>query len=143
MSNYRIHAERELKAIGYKMDDDEDGPNKWVRENLFALLDVFSEQGHSGSSAPYVARTFAKLALFEPLAPLTGADDEWQEVGTGVWQNLRCSHVFKDADGRPYDSSGRIFREPDGSCFQSHESRVYVEFPYTPKREYIDVPADR
>lgn len=140
MSNYRNHAERELQAIGYKLDDQEEGPNKWVMENLFELLEVFSKQGHSGSSAPYVANMFKKLALFEPLGPITGQASEWMEVSDGVWQNVRCSHIFKDADGRAYDIEGRIFRYPDGACFTGKGSRVYVEFPYTPKREYVDVP---
>lgn len=141
MSNYRKHAEREFKALGYDLDEKEEGPNKWIMENLFELLEVFGKQGHSGSSAPYCAKIFKKLALFEPLAPLTGDDDEWDETGRDVWQNNRCSHVFKDTDGKAYDIEGKIFREPNGACFTSKESRVYVTFPYTPKSEYIDVPA--
>jgi hypothetical protein len=133
------HAEREFAALGW--DSTEEGPNKWMRENILELLETFSKQGHSGSSAPYAIGLFEKLARFEPLGPITGADSEWVEVGEGIWQNARCSHVFKGADGRAYDIDGRIFREPDGSCFTSGDSRVYIEFPYTPKREYVDVPA--
>lgn len=141
MSNYRKHAERELKAIGYDLDDKEEGPNKWIAENLFELLEVFGNQGHSGSSAPYCARTFTKLALFEPLSPLKGDDDEWNKVGNDTWQNKRCSHIFKESDGRAYNIEGKIFRESGGSCYTNSESKVYIAFPYTPKREYIDVPA--
>ena len=136
---YREHAVRELTAIGYKMDETEEGPNKWIVENLFELLDVFSEQGHSGSSAPYCANMFKKLALFEPLCPLTGEDHEWREVGEGIWQNKRCSHVFKESDGSAYDIDGRIFREPSGACYTNRDSRVYITFPYTPTRVYVDV----
>ncbi len=32
-----------------------------------------------------------------------------------------------------------IFREPDGACYTSFESRVPIEFPYTPERTYVDV----
>ena len=135
--NYAEHAKRELAAIGYKLDDTEDGPNKWIVENLLELLEAFGKQGHSGSSAPYVAKTFAKLALFEPLGPLTGADDEWVEYAEGHFQNKRCSHVFKE-NGVAYDIEGRIFREPNGSCYTNFDSRVPVTFPYTPKREYVD-----
>jgi len=132
------HAEREFLAAGYIPLDQpqEDGPNKWIQENVLELLDVFSRQGHSGFSAPYCLETFRKLALHEPLVPLSGANDEWHEVGDGVFQNKRCSHVFKDADGRAYDINGRIFREPSGACYTN---RVYVTFPYTPTREYVDV----
>ena len=72
---------------------------------------------------------------------MTGAPEEWVKVGPGVFQNRRCSHVFKE-DGRTYDSEGRGFREPDGTCYTSFESRVPIEFPYTPERTYVDVDAD-
>jgi len=48
--------------------------------------------------------------------------------------------VFKDADGRAYDIDGRVFREPNGCCYTSSDSRVYITFPYRPKTEYVDVP---
>jgi hypothetical protein len=142
MSNYRTHAEQELKAIGYDLNDQEEGPNKWVMQNLFELLEVFDNQGHSGSSAPYCANMFKKLALFEPLGPLTGDDDEWALLDYEddiKYQNKRASHVFKDADGRAYDINGKVFREPNGVCYTNRDSRVYVTFPYTPTTEYIDV----
>jgi len=136
------HARREFLAIGYDPNDREDGPNKWIQNNLMELLAVFTMQGHSGSSAPYCANVFKKLALFEPLAPLTGEDSEWQQVRGDMWQNLRCGHVFKDAEGNAYDGEGRIFREPNGACYTSSESSVPVTFPYTPKRVYVDVPVE-
>jgi hypothetical protein len=40
-----------------------------------------------------------KLAKFEVLSPLTGADDEWNDVSDGLWQNNRDSAVFKAKDG--------------------------------------------
>lgn len=138
MSSYRKHAEREFKAIGYDLNDTEDGPNKWIMENLFELLEVFDKQGHSGSSAPYCVNAFKKLALFEPLGPLTGADDEWMEVSDGMWQNVRCSHVFKEGD-QAYDINGKMFRELNGSCYTNRDSRVYVSFPYIPTTQYVNV----
>jgi hypothetical protein len=139
-SNLIKHAKRELKVIGYDLDSKEDDPNTWICENILELLDVFSKQGHSGSSAPYCISLFTKLANFEPVCPLTGNDDEWNEVWDGVYQNNRCSHVFKNGkDGIAYDIEGKIFRESDGCCYTSSDSRVYVTFPYTPKREYVDV----
>jgi len=117
--NLELHALRELRAIGYVPLDlpQENGPNKWIQNNVIELIRVFSKQGHSGMSASYCISMFEKLARFEPLGPLTGADDEWNEVGEGMLQNNRCSHVFKGADGRAYDIDGRIFREPDGGCY--------------------------
>lgn len=138
-SNYIKHAKREFQAIGYDLNDKEDGPNKWIMENVFELLEVFHNQGHSGSSAPYCVRIFEKLALFKPLSPLTGEDWEWFEYTDGKFQNIRCSHIFKE-NGQAYDINGKIFREPDGCCYTSGNSRVNVTFPYTPKSEYVDVP---
>ena len=140
MNDLIEHAKREFLALGYKpIDEEEDGPNKWIQKNVLELLRVFSKQRHSGSSAPYCVELFKKLSMFEPLGPLTGEDHEWCEVGDGMWQNKRCSRVFKDEDGRAYDIEGRIFREPSGCCYTNRDSRVYVDFPYTPKSEYVDV----
>jgi hypothetical protein len=143
--NLVSHARRELAAAGYDPAEEEEGPNKWIQQNLLDLLRVFSMQGHSGFSAGYCVGTFEKLARFEPLGPLTGADEEWFDHGGGMFQNKRCSHVFKQADrfdGQAYDIYGRIFREPNGCTYTSGDSHVPITFPYTPKREYIDVPTN-
>ena len=132
------HAEREFELLGWRRPNDPDDPQNWVCDNVVELLKVFSEQGHSGSSAPYVMNVFKKAAMFEPLAPLTGDDNEWIDHGGEHYQNIRCGHVFKDGDDA-YDSEGRIFRDPDGVCYTSFKSRVPVTFPYTPTSEYVDV----
>lgn len=102
--SYIEHAKREFTALGYKpIDECEDDPNKWIQENILELLEVFAKQGHSGSSAPYCINLFNKLARFEPLAPLTFKDDEWNDVGNDMFQNIRMSSVFKDGkNGKPY-----------------------------------------
>jgi hypothetical protein len=117
--------------------------NAYMVENVLELLDVFEKQGHSGSSAPYCINLFTTLANHNPLTPLTGDDSEWNDVtalGTEpCYQNNRCSSVFKDSDGRAYNIRGRIFKNQDGVCFTNRDSRVYIEFPYTPHTEYVDV----
>lgn len=138
------HARRELQAIGYSLDGPgKDGPDKWIMENVLELIGAFAEQGHSGSSAPYVASVFHKLANYEPLCPLKGTDDEWNEVGDGMWQNNRCSHVFKGADGVAYDIEAIIFKESNGACYTSSQSRRNINFPYTPERVYLYRPTDQ
>ena len=120
----------------------EDGPNRWMADGTAELLAVFSHHGHSGSSAPFAAKFFEAMAMFKPWGPLTGEEHEWGEPydNDGSQQNKRCGHVFRDRDGRAYDIDGKIFREPSGACYTNSESRVYIEFPYTPTREYVDVP---
>lgn len=133
--NLMRHAERELPA-----SDDE--MQALMNAQLKELILVFSTQGHSGFSAGYAISVLEKLLRFEPLRPLTGEDSEWNEVSDGVFQNKRCSRVFKQADrfnGQAYDIYGRVFREPSGACFTSGDSFVPIAFPYTPTTEYVEV----
>lgn len=140
MSNLEAFAESEMKRAGlYDKDSDYGG---MLAEAVMKMVKVFADEGHSGMSAPMAISIFQKVARFEPLTPLTGADDEWMEVGDDTFQNVRCSHVFKK-NGKAYDIEGKVFREPDGGCYTSGDSRVPVTFPYTPKTEYVDVPASR
>lgn len=165
MSNLTTFAEKELRLAGW-LDEDSmyDG---MIGEAVLSMIRQFADEGHSGMSAGIAISVFSKLARFEPLTPLTGEDDEWTEVYDSfkavaitepndeareiidainapkrerLWQNKRCSHVFKDENGA-YDSQGRVFREPSGACFTSRDSRVPITFPYTPTVEYVDHPA--
>jgi hypothetical protein len=150
MSNYEKHALKEFRAAGWIDENGQyiDEMQEMICRHVLALLDVFNGEGHSGSSAPYAINLFSKLAKFDPIVPLTGEDWEWTEVsermGSKCWQNNRCSKVFKDEDGRAYDIDGKVFwewsgtkEEPYKSHYTCRESRVYVEFPYTPKTEYV------
>ncbi len=156
MSNMLKWAENELRLAGYDKDDEEDGPNRWLAEGTLELLKVFSDQGHSGMSSPYAVALFEKLASWKPIAPLTGADDEWNNVGEGTWQNRRNSAVFKKEDGQAYWMDGRVFWEwfsapdiddgkPYKTYFTSFDSRVNVEFPWTQpdKPEFQFVPNEK
>ncbi len=135
-------AHKELTRAGLFGEDSDYGG--MLGEAVMKLVRVFADEGHSGMSAGMAISIFEKVARYEPLTPLTGEPDEWNEVVPGeMWQNNRCAHVFKDSlKGPAYDADGRIFREPSGSCFTNRNSRVFVSFPYTPKREYVDVDAD-
>ena len=152
MSNYETHALNEFRAAGWidETDNYTDDMQKMICKHVLALLTVFSMEGHSGSSAPYAINLFEKLAKFEPISPLTGEDWEWVDVaeqsGGVLYQNKRCSHVFKDPNGA-YDIQGKVFydwytSEEDGEKFKSYytsrDSRVVITFPYTPKIEYIE-----
>jgi len=102
---------------------------------------VFSLEGHSGASASIVIPWIEKALSWQPLAPLTGEDDEWQDQseasGYPLWQNKRCGHVFKYADGACYDLNARVFTTPDGGSYTDSNSRVQVVFPYSPRTEYV------
>ena len=143
--SYKDHALREFKAAKWMKEDGtyDCGMQKMMCNQVLELLTLFSSHGHSGSSAPYAINLFRTLAKFEPVVPLTGEDSEWNEISTNLWQNNRCGHIFKESNNMSYDSQGKIFREPDGCCYTSKDSRVYITFPYTPKSEYVDVPKER
>jgi len=149
MSNYEKHALTEFRAASWV---DENGRYKdemqgLICEHVLGLLKVFSDEGHSGTTAPYTINLFSKLAKFDPIVPLTGEDWEWVEVSEGIYQNKRCSAVFKQTDrhdGQPYYLDGKVFWEwykSDGemskSYFTGGDSQVPIVFPYTPKSEYV------
>jgi hypothetical protein len=137
MSNLETFAKSELERAGmFSPDSDYSG---MMGDAVMKMVKLFADEGHSGFSASLAINLFERVARFEPLTPLTGTDDEWMEIGEGEYQNVRCSHVFKNKDGA-YDIQGRVFREPGGSCYTNFDSRVAVTFPYTPKIEYVDVP---
>ena len=156
------HALMEFRAAGWVDQNDNwiEPYQQLVCEGVLKLLMVFSEEGHSGTSAPYAINLFKQLAMFEPIVPLTGEDWEWSDVrhngdGSIHHQNKRCSHVFKDSkDGQAYDIDGKVFWEwcpcplkegeegyPGTGMFKSYytgyESRTLVTFPYTPTKQYV------
>ena len=139
MNELTSHARRELELAGHF---DEDGfYGRMMGDAVMKMVEVFADEGHSGMSAGVAVAIFKRVAMYEPLTPLTG-DDEWMEIDDGEYQNKRCPHVFKGKDGA-YDIHGKIFREPDGMTFTNADSRVPVTFPYTPERKYVDVPASK
>ena len=154
MSKLNEHARMEFKAAGW-LDDTgayKDEMQGMICEHVLKMLQVFSDEGHSGVSAPYAIKVFSRLAMFEPLAPLTGEDWEWHDTGHN-YQNKRASHVFKDYDGNCYDIDGKVFwewnkfeGEPFKSYYTCRESRVPVTFPYVvpdkPIYEYRHSDAD-
>lgn len=137
----KSHAISELRHIGYdpdKMDDND--MNKRMFDNIIELIEVFSQQRHSGASAHYCINTFSKLAKYGILSPLTGEDDEWVDVGERrgpngpKWQNKRYSPVFKNEDGTAYDVDAVVFMDEDGITFTNKDSVKPVEFPYMPNK---------
>lgn len=135
------HANRELEFAGY-FDGDE--MNKMMANHVLELVKVFATQGHSGLSAPFCIDLFSTLAKYEPLRPLQGTDDEWNQISDTCWQNNRCSQIFKelmpDGSYECYNIEGRVFRDKNGCCYTNVNSRTPVEFPYLlEKPEIVDV----
>jgi hypothetical protein len=71
---------------------------------MMQILDIFFEEFDSGGATFCAAPVLQKLIAGKPLSPLTGQDDEWFDVssasgGNPMWQNIRCSTVFRDGSG--------------------------------------------
>lgn len=105
MSNLIEHAKREMELAGVDDDIYGDMTSKAVLE----LMEVFSNQGHSGMSASLILGLFTKLARFENLTPLTDNPDEWVHHGEdvwgesdGIWQNRRNGEAFSNDGGKTY-----------------------------------------
>lgn len=148
-SNSLRHADAELLLAFPPDAGDSDMPgwNDAMRLQCQEVLTVFAAQGNSGMSASIATGVIATLMKQEPLTPLTGLPDEWNDVGHygdgpgTMYQNRRCSHVFKevgppDASNpfgeRCYTINGYVFVEPSGAAYTSAASRKPIAFPYTP-----------
>ncbi len=64
---YIEFAKKEFLAAGYKpVDEEPEGPNKWIQIAIFELLEVFDKQEHSGFSSGFTIGLFTKLANVNP-----------------------------------------------------------------------------
>lgn len=162
-SNTHRFAERELSILSKSSTDPDNRPIiEPFKKEILALVDKFGKSGQSGGSAPYTAsalsQSIKKLCLQEPICPVTGIDDEWtyiREVSEDddmMYQNNRCSALFKGASGRCWylDAivwkgdksgwSGSALLETSKGVFERYLSRQYVKsFPFTPKTFYINI----
>lgn len=133
MSNLVDYAKEELNRIG--MIDSGEPYNDAVTKAILDLIELFDSQGHSGFTASYTVNVFKRLAMYEPLAPLTGEDSEWNEIEPGYYQNKRYSAVFKEKDGKAYNSRGKIFTDDGEVWYSSKDSHIKINFPYIVPKE--------
>ena len=61
----------EFRAAGWLDEHGKynDEMQEMICNHVLKLLDVFADEGHSGSSAPYAINLFSKLAKFDPIVP--------------------------------------------------------------------------
>lgn len=109
-------AKRELALINFGYED---------TKVMVEILEKFFEQWDSGGAVHAMAPILQKCIAGKPLSPLTGEDSEWNEVGEGVFQNNRCSSVFKDP--RFFESKQAYDIDTPGM------RREAITFPYTPR----------
>lgn len=151
MSNYKTNFEKEFELLL------SDSIIQKYKQPIKDLIEIFANEGHSGASAAFmssiISQSIKKLLMFEPISELTGKDSEWTEVNTSpegvtTFQNKRESAVFKEnKDGKAYYLDAIIWKGPeDYDTFigkvDGIESRQYFNFPFSPKKIFIDVVYD-
>lgn len=133
MSNLVNWAKSELELIGGQ----DDGMQQAMNKDILQIVEVFASQGHSGFSASYALSIIKRLLDWKPITPLTGEEDEWNDVGVDgdtTQQNKRCSAVFRENgdNSTAYYIEGKIFSDDKGETwFTNRDSHVPVVFPYT------------
>jgi hypothetical protein len=140
MTNLIEYAKTELEKLGLGEQNSKDIDDLWntaMSQDVLELLEVFSRQGHSGSSRSQVLNLFSQLALYSPLSPLNGEDSEWVQVDENLYQNKRASHVFKNDKDEAWDIQGKVFEDKEGHHFTNQSSLTLIQFPYFPKTEYV------
>lgn len=130
-----------------RLNKDGDEMQELINNDILEIVQVFASQGHSGFSASYALSIIKKLLDWKPITPLTGEEDEWNDVpewdkGDNTQQNKRCSAVFRKNfdNATSYYLYGKVFSDNGGkSWFTNLNSFVPVTFPYTvpEKPEYI------
>ena len=144
------HAKKEFLRNGYIPLDSktliqEDGPNKWIQENVLELLEVFSKQGHSGMSAPYCINLFKKLANYDIISPINSQEEfDFQDVTDDTWQSRVISSVFLDEKKKAYYLDAIVWQGEDQydtwtGTVEGIMSRQCVKYPFMPKSFYVDV----
>ncbi|MEX3710872.1 hypothetical protein ABFV99_00555 [Cytobacillus horneckiae] len=125
---------KELEAL---IEEDDD-IQEVVNNNILEVMEVLSKQGHSGYSIGYVRDILYRLLSYKPLTPLTGEEDEWEDVtelndGVNMQQNKRCSTVFRhnNDNSTAYYIEARVFSDDGGeSWFTNGNSHSEITFPF-------------
>lgn len=109
-SNLIAHAKREIELAGVGDADADYGG--MIGKSVMELMEMFSQQGHSGQSAILTITMFAHLARYDVLTPLTDDPEEWMEItadmlteqdrieGKRLWQSRRKPSVFSRDGGK-------------------------------------------
>lgn len=115
-------AKRELKAANVGEEDS---------RVMVEILEKFFGQWDSGGAVWAMAPVLQRLIAGKPLCPITGADSEWVDRsdvhGQPMWQNMRCSSIFKDGTGRAWD-------------IDAADNDATIAFPYLPDGTEVKSP---
>jgi hypothetical protein len=105
MTNTQSFAQQELDILEQSVKGAVLIPFK---KEILALCEAFGKSGQSGGSAPMTASAISQavnnLMLQKPICDVMNIDSEWVDVselsdGEKLWQNSRCSALFKYPSG--------------------------------------------
>jgi len=168
MTNTQSFAATELDILSKSLTDPENRPIiEPFRDEILALCEKFGMSGQSGGSAPFTASAISHaikdLLLQKPICPITGIDEEWFNVREAseddemMYQNKRCSALFKGKSGKCWYIDAIVKKTQNGQCWSGSfwlskedylagdrskmvSCKQYVKsFPFIPKTFYIDV----
>lgn len=137
---------KEFLKLGYKpIEECEEDIDKWFQEGTLKLLNIFN----SGYKDNIVIDYFCKLGKFDPISPIMCTEDEWNEVGDDIYQNNRCSALFKNSKNEePHYLDAIVWKNQNGNTYtgsalnkslEKIKSSQNVKIPFVPKTFYIDV----
>lgn len=134
-TNLVQYASKELKLAGLL-------GNSTQKENEFgcrvlSIMAKLREYKYDLPTTFKLLNVLARVARFMPLTPLTGEEGEWHRVGSvpdlpyvGIThQNSRFFNVYKDNQGRIFQSDGYRVTRPDGKQYFAIKE---IQFPYLP-----------
>ena len=129
------YTEQEMRLAGYTGNN-----KKRLQLCLLQLIQTFEAQRWGAFETKFIVDLFSKLTQFQPISPLTGEDWEWVSYNENTLQNTRCHTVFKEVDsGQAFDTHSHLYRDAAGHCTPNPALTSYIQFPYTPKTEYVNV----
>jgi len=129
-SNLVSFAESELA----RLEKDEDGMQGKMNKHILQMVQLFSDENHSGFSAHYAISMLNRLLRYLPLSPIEDNPEDWIDCGGGSFQHKRCGRVFKNKDnfdGKAYILNGKVFSDDGGKTwFSNINSALPIDFPY-------------
>ncbi len=131
---FREWAKQELDRI----PKDSEGLQDKINKDILAFIELFESQNHSGLTGNYVIGILTKLLNGVPLFPLTGEEDEWEDVSylfndRIVEQNKRYRKVYRENrdNSTAFIRDAKVFSVDGGKTwFTCNKSEKYITFPY-------------
>lgn len=111
------------------------------RDLIIEMMESFFKRYDSGGAVWAMAPALEHLPVVKrliackPLTPLTGEEDEWNDVsesaGRTCWQSRRMPSVFREEDGE-----GKVWAYD----IDAPSGRKAITFPYFPERAEVASP---